>query len=559
MSEIPEPIVVGYGDGLPDVLNRLRRSSGQAVAIEIPAESSLFLTASEFRALQAAAERDKVAISVATEDPLRQQLATLFKIALVTPGDAAPASPAAGNGPIAVPVSDPVVEFEKAPIVRRGLGQWARPAKEEAKEPPTPASSESDASETPAEIPTVAAIVEGEREVEPEVAPFERERASLVPRRLRESTQKERFIAVAGVLGMLAVLYLGAYLFLTRATVILTLKRQPISQDLTVALAGQAGETSAADLTLPVTPLMFDVSSRQSMEVTGTRTIGDGAARGKVMLSNPTEKAITVAAGTQVVDKITGTVFTIDKAVDVPAAKGGTPGFKAAEVTCLEAGTVGNRDLGLLSGRLASGVYYSNREAPIAGGTDKRVAVVAQADLDTLQARATEEMTAQAMRQTPDQGLVLVLSSVQLTDTTFTSNHQVDEPAATLELTATGKATASGYDPAALKRAVAAALQATTAQGYEIDVASLRMSDPSPGQDMADGTLVMRVEGSARAVVTDADRQAIAKAVAGGSEAEAREHLASLPAIAGFEISYRPGWLPHRIPSSSGRIDVEAR
>src|SRR5947199_254670 len=88
MIEPPTSFVVRLGDSLPDLLNRLRKSSGSSVTIELSDASPLLLTASEFRALQAAAARDRVAVTVATDDPLRQQLANMFKLQVVSIAEA---------------------------------------------------------------------------------------------------------------------------------------------------------------------------------------------------------------------------------------------------------------------------------------------------------------------------------------------------------------------------------------------------------------------------------------------------------------------------------------
>src|SRR3954452_9901430 len=76
-------IVVGSTDSIPDVLTRLRAASGGPATIAIPASASLFLTASEFRALKAGADQARVALTVETDDRLRRQLANMFQIPVV--------------------------------------------------------------------------------------------------------------------------------------------------------------------------------------------------------------------------------------------------------------------------------------------------------------------------------------------------------------------------------------------------------------------------------------------------------------------------------------------
>jgi hypothetical protein len=96
--------------------------------------------------------------------------------------------------------------------------------------------------------------------------------------------------------------------------------------------------------------------------------------------------------------------------------------------------------------------------------------------------------------------------------------------------------------------------------GYEIDPTALRLSNPAPATGRA-GTaaLAVHAEGSARAVLSDDERRSIARTVAGRSRSEAEAYLRTLPQIDGFAIEYSPGWLPHRIPSASGRVGVESR
>src|SRR5215211_232460 len=104
MTDQKNRLSIGLSDSLPDVLNRLRSSAGTAISIEIPAASSLLLTASEFRALQSAADRDHITLSVTTDDPLRRQLAAIFKLPVEAPEpDAEPETPEAELPPIEGP------------------------------------------------------------------------------------------------------------------------------------------------------------------------------------------------------------------------------------------------------------------------------------------------------------------------------------------------------------------------------------------------------------------------------------------------------------------------
>jgi hypothetical protein len=558
MTDQQTRVAVGLGEGLPDVLNRLRKAAGTSVSLEIPAVSSLFLTASEFRALQATADRDGISVTVTTDDPLRQQLAALFKLPVAAP--IAEPAPDGTESETVVPTTTPPLDGESVQETENTTEEIAH-----SKAPPSVVGRgrSSSRGSSPASVPVQPEKTTDDGQVpEPEaVGPSQvPSRLTRTADRIRVTTRRQRLIVAVSLVGIVVLAYLGAYLFLTRATVVLTLQRQAVSRDVSIVVAAPGATAPSADVTVAATPVSIAVTTTQTMNVTGAKTVGDATAQGKVSLSNPTGKPVRVDAGTQLQDKITGTMFAVVAAVEVPAGKNGAPGFGDAAVTCLQPGTVGNRDTGFLSGRLASGVYFSNRDGPIAGGTDKQIPVVAQTDLDTLQARAVDDLKAQAGKQTPGAGQVVLAPSIRLGQPSFTPNHQVGDESATLTIQASAQATALAYKPTELHDRVAAALTASAPGGFELDRSSLQLTDPVAGEGNAQAVrLTVRATGSATAIVPPETRTRIARAVAGGDEAAAKAYLATVAGIDGYVIRYSPGWLPHRIPSSAGRVRIETR
>ncbi|HET7093014.1 MAG TPA: hypothetical protein VFI22_06045, partial [Thermomicrobiales bacterium] len=87
MSQTMPPLVVASDDALAGVLERLRQAgaNGRKVDLVIPADSALLLTAAEFRALRDALDRDRLAVTLRTDDPLRMQLARLLGIPVEPP------------------------------------------------------------------------------------------------------------------------------------------------------------------------------------------------------------------------------------------------------------------------------------------------------------------------------------------------------------------------------------------------------------------------------------------------------------------------------------------
>ncbi len=521
-------ITVNQGDALPDVLERIRQAAGEPAAVEIPPASSLFLTASEFRALRAIAERDGIAVSVATDDPLRQQLAALFGLPVVSPSASA---------------GEHAAESHDAPA------------------PPT-----NNRGRRPSSLPS-ALTSDAEEPIHLDPKPPVEAAAALrwlpnwhgLTSRLAERERRTLMIAVATLAGTLLVAYVLAALFLTRATITLTVKRQPVSQDVTYALLTSAGSAPAgAAFAIAATPVAFDLTVEQSIPTTGIKTVGDGVAAGTIVVRNTTSSDVVIEAGTRFTS-FEGTDFEFVETVTIPAAKGdgAQPGQAEATVRSTVPGTVGNRELGMLTGMLRPGVYYSNRRSAITGGTDKSIPVVAEADIATLQQRALQALETEARGRTLGSGQMIEPGSVQATDVSYTFDHQLGEEAMRLSVKATARIVALAVDAQAMRQALAKALGTSAPAGFEIDPATIQWSaTPSPSSAGGEPLYHARVKAQARASVPVSERQDLAKSVAGKSEKAAMERVSNMPYVETASIAYAPWWLPDRIPSSASRIEI---
>ncbi|HQY31205.1 MAG TPA: hypothetical protein PK691_07960, partial [Thermomicrobiales bacterium] len=81
-------IDVGPDDGLPDLLMRIKATRGDEVFVSFDRRSGILLTAAEFRQLRLTTDQVRVDVTIATNDPLRIQLASMFgfaQVALVDP------------------------------------------------------------------------------------------------------------------------------------------------------------------------------------------------------------------------------------------------------------------------------------------------------------------------------------------------------------------------------------------------------------------------------------------------------------------------------------------
>jgi len=367
-------------------------------------------------------------------------------------------------------------------------------------------------------------------------------------------------LAVAGV-----ILFAVGYFLLSSATVSVTPVSRPASAGLEYAIVAAGSEPPPGVVVIPGEEVTLDFDVEAMQPTTGLRAEAADAARGRVRFSNPNDEDIEITADTPL-ETENGRAYLVAEDVTVPAGDPGLGRYGSAEasVTAEDPGTGGNLDIGGLSGRLDNGVYYSNRDAPLADGTDQEVPVVAAEDVQALRETATaslrEKITAEVETSAPE-GVAIVPESIAEDDVTFTFSGQAGDDAEELSVTASAPVTVLTYRPAdvdaAIRAEANARLTATAPAGFRFDQATVQLA--APALLSADGDVARySVTGTGQwvAVVSDEERDRLAAELAGSGTDDANRILSAVPGLQGYAIDYAPGWLPDRMPPSAGRIEI---
>jgi hypothetical protein len=525
-------VVVGANDSIPDVLTRLRTATGGNATLAIPAASSLFLTASEFRALRATVDQSRITLTVETDDRLRKQLATMFQIPVVDllPGavstlEEPPPPPPAPEEPPKLPSVLPDLPKLDLPPAKEVAPKW---------EPREPDSTD-------------------ENGLEP------------LPERKRRSIPiqgKKLGIGVGAVLLIAALALVAAY-FLQTATVAITVKRQPVTADLTYAVVSSgAKEPDGAVFSIQASPVTLEVPYRETIPVTGELREPDQIAAGNIALRNPTDAPIEIAAGTSFAAK-DGVEYVFASEVTVPAADASNGAGRAeGQVRAAIGGENANREIGMLSGKLENGVYYSNRDSIVAGGSDKITRVVDQKDIDQLVANANAQLPQRIIGAPLQDGRVVLPGSVQAGELDYTTDHQAGDVVESVTIEATMVLSAMAFAPgdavAQATNQLQSDLQANTPAGFELESQTVTFADPVLVNDQGNaGLYTLTANASARAVIDDSQRDAVAEAIAGMDVDKAEAYLKEQPFVERAEISSSPGFLPKRVPGNAGRIEIQ--
>jgi hypothetical protein len=542
----PARIEVHPDDSLPQIMEQVRQHAGKAVVLAIPDHCPVLLTAAEFRTLKETADRAKVRLALDSSDRLRAQFATMFGIRNV-----------AETVKRANEDWRPPQTMLGSP---RAFGTW----KQDGDREDEPAEEQDDFIERRRRRRRIA-------NPDPAPLPDEPGNANSALGYIEEDegptwlTAKNvgRLVAVVIVLGL--ILITAGWYYMPGVTVNAVLAQQPVSSRVLYSVAAP-GATLPSDIafTADATQESATVPYTITIPTTGVDRTPDQTASGTVLLRNPGEGAVTVPAGTQL-GVFAGPTFTTDADVEVPAASDGNPGEATVSITATQPGASGNVETGMLTGRLPElGIFYSNRDAAIEGGTDIEVAVVTQEDIEELESRVTTDIQRAAARGWQNElgeGRDVVTPSVQASNASWNIEAQPGQEAEEISATGTVDVTGLIYDEGVVEEEVRAffveSLGAEVPEGYELDPDSIVLSEPQSIAEAPDNVQYM-VEATAvsHAVFDDSARADLAEDLAGSSWGGARGHLSGTAQFASWEIETSPGWWSNRMPQTADRVTI---
>jgi len=391
--------------------------------------------------------------------------------------------------------------------------------------------------------------------------------AEVAARRQQRRSPRWLGIALAGV-AVLALVVVAGALLMPRVTVAVTLDRVPFQTeavyDVGAAAAPAAAPADPAAIAVPATPLTAEVTVERTVPTTGRRLEPDGVAAAPVRFANPNPVPVTVAPET-VLGSLNGTEFAVVEAVEVPAADPatGSAGRAEGEARAVEPGAVGNVGVGEIGGELESGVYYSNRDRAAAGGTDREVPVVAEADLAAISESVDDAITEAALTEVEDDvadGSQPLPGTVTIVAKDAVPSAGEGDAAESLTVSATATVRLLAYDPDALTAAIGDRLPklAEVPAGRVLDPSTVRFGDPVLESASVDGArLRVPVEGDAIVPFGPSEQRALAERLAEGGASAAEALLGSMPGVASWRVDYSPGWLPSRMPGDPDRIAIE--
>lgn len=380
---------------------------------------------------------------------------------------------------------------------------------------------------------------------------------------------------VWGLILLLALALVGvvvAYILVPRATVTLVARTGTPEIGFNVVVGeidpnSPQGQPTDERIVVPAKRIVVPITASASKPATGSRLIPDITAGGPVILANSSREAVSVPKGTVLTATDGRGYVTLDDAavppLDLATLALGSTEVKVAAQT---RGSGGNAAVGIVRGTLANGIIYNNRDAPIAGGSDRRVATITKQDLAAAQAAAEDAARgkwqaavngavpagSQAMRETAGLGPFRVEFNTR-------EGADGDSVTATVHAEATTLAFTPGEVEAHAHAEAERRIAGAAKPGEAIVPGSVQIGTPQLTADVP-GTLTYRMAATARsraAIGSDAERAQLANDLAHLSDDKAHDFLARLPGVSSATIDYDTGPFPHRLPWLASHIRVE--
>ncbi|HRA47214.1 MAG TPA: baseplate J/gp47 family protein [Thermomicrobiales bacterium] len=536
-------IDVGPDDGLPDLLMRIKATRGDEVFVSFDRRSGILLTAAEFRQLRLTTDQVRVDVTIATNDPLRIQLASMFgfaQVALVDPT-----------------IDEPPLEHPNWPTTpdRQTVSRSSLPidsvmTSKPWREEPVDASAGYSVPPRPIPKPEFA------------LAP----RTGSVHKQESEARARVRPASIiAGIAALIVLVCLAGVLSIVfrTGTITVVTKRQAITTDLVVGYSTDGSQIPGAGVTLPATATEFTVPLVATGKATGTLESASGKAAGTIDLRNISGKAVTIPAGTglQLAD---GIKYTTTSEVTIPRGDADKPGAATVAISAIAAGAKANRDLGMLTGPLTGfpGVYFSNISGPIAGGNDNVTLIVSQADIDQATTNAIAQLNTLAQTwELPDGRIVIPSTIVPSGEPSVVIDHNPGDQADTFGISGQATFNALSVDPNNLPDAIRVTLRNTLAQsvptGFRLTDETIRFTNPVESANQP-GLLQVSVAIDAAAILDQNTIDDIKQAAAGKSPDSAKVAIGEIAGITVDTVTVQPSLLAHSLPGAD-RIEVQEK
>lgn len=534
-------IYVDIEDDITSVIGKVKDAKSTIVALVPPKRIGVLQSVVNLKLLQRAATSAKKRVVLITNDQALVGLAAGVSMPVAKNLQSRPEVPTAATNASA---GEEVINGEELPV-----GELAK------------------TSDKPLELTGFPAAATTDKPGAAVAAPFAAKAAARAPKKGSAVPDFDRFrkkLFIFGGLGALLIVFLiWAIFFAARATVAITANTNIVNINKGLVLRPDAKLDAAQGVAAAIVKETKKTSSID-FTPTGKKDVGEKAT-GEITFSNNTTSSKTIAAGTQLVSG-NNLAYTLDSSVTVPAGAvscptiftcTGTPGTASGSVTAASPGAKYNGESGSVSGE-PDGISGSF-EGETAGGTDKTVTVVSQADVD----KAYEALEAQDSNKVKSELKKEFEETVVVIDESFTiepadpaSSPAVGQEASSAKLSAQTTYRLVGIERSDL-RAIFDTYTKTQIAGDKNQKIYESGDESAAFTEFSKTANEYKVKARAAAQVgPNIDEKALASQITGKRAGEVQQQLEDVQGVEDVNVSFSPFWVT-KTPKNADKITIK--
>ena len=380
-----------------------------------------------------------------------------------------------------------------------------------------------------------------------------------------------KVLAIISAVVLTGGLAYGAYLYVPKATITLSVKKEVKSIEANITAAINQENIDTEKSIIPAKILDFDDTISQTFEASGEKSVSDQKAKGKITIYNEFSTLPQPLVATTRFISEDQKIFRLVQSVTIPGTtKVGTeikPGVTEVEVVADESGDgynipatsfsiPGFKDSG--SEKYAK-IYAKSTSAMTGGGTSgSTVKMITDKDLADAKDKISLEITdaiKQKVKDSVGSGQVVLDKAISMEEPVYALSGAVGDIADNFEIKVQAKAKAVVFLESDLKKLANTIIAKTKNSKVNLDNGALVIDYGQITADFNANTLDIAMKASS---VTEPnfDLEALKKGFLGKDTEGLTDYLRSYPNIEKAEVEYWPPVFVNKVPMREKRVEV---
>jgi len=376
-----------------------------------------------------------------------------------------------------------------------------------------------------------------------------------------------------GVILLVVVALAGAYLFLPKAIVLISIKASQKSQDVEVRGDINISTADFENEVIPAKLISETAEVTKSVSSSGSKSASGKKARGTITIYNEFSSSAQPLVATTRFESENGKIFRIIKGVTVPGTSvvsGETkPGVIEAEVEADATGDSYNIGSGkfTIPGFKDSGndkyakIYGKSTSAMAGGGNgDSETGSKSISETDIANAKnqlQTELKTAikDKIKSSAGAGMVVLDDAISAEEATYSLSNSAGEVVEKFQAKGQIKGSALVFSESDLKSVVAKIIAKSGNGKTSIEGSSITLNYGKADVDVKAGKIMIKANGTS-SVSSDVDLENLKKGILGKTNAELETYLGTYSSIEKADVTYWPPFMNSKIPIYERRVEV---